>query len=818
MIIGNSKYKAGMELKNPANDARSMGLMLQSLGFDVLQHENLTLEGLKQAIIDFGRKLKGYDVGLFYYAGHGIQYHGHNYMIPIEANLENEDHVEIGCLPADRVLTFMELAQTKVNLIILDACRNNPFERSWSRSSGSSGLAMMDAPRGTLIAYATAPGSTASDGEGDNGLFTSAILRHIKDENLTIEQVFKRVRTEVEEKSNKRQSPWEATSLSGEDLYMAKGFSSIKKTSSIVRSESVNQADLQEAERLYQSGVQKFNSKLYNDALFDLGHSLELNPYSAETQYSMGRLHLELKMTDQALSDFTRTIALKPEMVIAYVWRGTVFYSMKKFQEAADDFEIASNLAPKGADYRHSWGMALFQIKNYNEAIDAFSQALELNPNHANSRYYRATSRYFQGMLKEADEDFDIVLKENPENKTALLYHALILAKTSPDKALDALSTVIEKSPEEPMPYVERGIIHFKSGDFQNATNDLNKAITLDNNSAKAIFWKGRLFFEATNWKDALYSMDAVLAVDSSFYEAFIWRGFIRVFESRLKPGEIFAEESDKKKKIAKESFDLGWADFEKALKMNNKDPEVFYRRGLVLLDAGKFDDAVRDFRQAVALKPDFTEAWMALGRVKFDQGFYSEASILLTKSMNLVPNNIQALYWRGECSLKLNFLQQAISDYSKALQINSGFTKALLKRGETYKLMGNSELAVADFTAALESPFTDKSSILQKRAEAYLMSGQAQLAIDDTDKSLIMLKNSQTKTNPLTEVKRISIKDLVSSDVAVAKQMAAGAYIQAQAYEQLGKKGYAIDLATRATNLDSENKTYRDYWLKIKD
>ena len=158
LIIGNSRYSAGMELKNPVNDARAMSETLAALGFDVLQFENLSLEGLKKAIAEFGKKLKGYDVGLFYYAGHGIQYHGHNYMIPVEANLEEEDHVEINCLKADHVLTYMGLAQSKVNLIILDSCRNNPFERSWSRSSSSSGLAMMDAPRGTLIAYATSPG------------------------------------------------------------------------------------------------------------------------------------------------------------------------------------------------------------------------------------------------------------------------------------------------------------------------------------------------------------------------------------------------------------------------------------------------------------------------------------------------------------------------------------------------------------------------------------------------------------------------------------------------------------------------------------
>ena len=218
LIIGNSKYPKGASLSNPVNDVRAISGALRSVGFDVMKHENLGQRAMKQAIDDFGKRLKNYGVGLFFYAGHGIQVKGNNYLMPSDAGPKSENQVEYDCIRADRVLAMMEEAGTTTNIVILDACRDNPFERSWSRSSSGHGLAFMNAPSGSLIAYATAPGKTASDGTGVNGLFTSALLQHIKKPGIKIEDVFKRVRATVEETSGGMQTPWESTSLKG-DFY-----------------------------------------------------------------------------------------------------------------------------------------------------------------------------------------------------------------------------------------------------------------------------------------------------------------------------------------------------------------------------------------------------------------------------------------------------------------------------------------------------------------------------------------------------------------------------------------------------------------------
>ncbi|MEO5599908.1 MAG: caspase family protein [Cyclobacteriaceae bacterium] len=163
-------------------------------------------------------ELEKYDVGLFYFAGHGVQVKGSNYLIPVDANLKNERTVEYDCVQVDRILSHMENAKTSVNVLILDACRNNPFERNWGRDLSQRGFAVMDAPKGSLIAYSTSPGKTASDGEGKNGLYTGELISEIKTVNLTVTQLFQKVRKAVMEKSKDTQVPWESTSLTA-DFY-----------------------------------------------------------------------------------------------------------------------------------------------------------------------------------------------------------------------------------------------------------------------------------------------------------------------------------------------------------------------------------------------------------------------------------------------------------------------------------------------------------------------------------------------------------------------------------------------------------------------
>jgi caspase domain-containing protein len=209
LVVGNGNYKAA-PLQNPVNDAHDMAEALRKLGFDVIYGADLSQDGMKRAIQDFRAKLGGGGIGLFYYAGHGSQIDGRNYLIPVDAAVANAQELIAKSVEVNSVLAQMEGAHNLVNLIILDACRNNPFV---GKRAASAGLASIRGTSGTLIAYATSPDSVARDGEGRNGLYTSELLNAIRSPGVRIEDVFMRVRIAVEAKSNREQTPWESSSL-----------------------------------------------------------------------------------------------------------------------------------------------------------------------------------------------------------------------------------------------------------------------------------------------------------------------------------------------------------------------------------------------------------------------------------------------------------------------------------------------------------------------------------------------------------------------------------------------------------------------------
>jgi len=217
LVIGNSNYDFSL-LSNPVNDATDMASTLQGLGFNVILKKNADLQSMEEALEDFGNRLKTGGVGLFFYAGHGVQVAGNNYLIPVGAKINKESDVKFKTVDANRVFAEMENANNGFNIVILDACRDNPFKSKFR--SISRGLAIVsDAPIGTFIAYSTGPGKVAADGEGRNSPYTSALLRYMKEPGLAIEDVFKNVRQRLNRETGGKQTPWEVSSLQGKFFF-----------------------------------------------------------------------------------------------------------------------------------------------------------------------------------------------------------------------------------------------------------------------------------------------------------------------------------------------------------------------------------------------------------------------------------------------------------------------------------------------------------------------------------------------------------------------------------------------------------------------
>ena len=223
LVVGNSNYSfetPSFVLKNPVNDARGVADALTRLGFFVRLYLDEDEKNFRQHLHDFSTELNKYDNCLVYFAGHAIQIEGVNYLAAIDTSFVDESSAKYSSIQLDLVLDYLRKCSCKVKIVILDACRNNPFA---ARGFNDSGLAPVKAPTGTLIAFSTSPGERASDvGFGNNSIYTGALLKHIAHENIPIEEMFKRVRTTVYSLSNKKQISWEHTSLIG-DFYFNSG-------------------------------------------------------------------------------------------------------------------------------------------------------------------------------------------------------------------------------------------------------------------------------------------------------------------------------------------------------------------------------------------------------------------------------------------------------------------------------------------------------------------------------------------------------------------------------------------------------------------
>jgi len=218
LVMGNANYKV-RPLKNTGNDADDVSRSLRSTGFEVIDLRDATLSQMRSAVRQFGDRLVNNDVGLVYYSGHGVEVKGRNYFIPVNADIQREDEIADQGLDVSLILEKMSTAGKGVNILIVDACRDDPFGRSFR--SSSRGLAQMDAPRGTIIAYATSPGKVASDGDPKerNSPYTKHLVKAMQSPNKPIEQVFKEVRRAVQDETKNQQTPWENTSLSGDFFF-----------------------------------------------------------------------------------------------------------------------------------------------------------------------------------------------------------------------------------------------------------------------------------------------------------------------------------------------------------------------------------------------------------------------------------------------------------------------------------------------------------------------------------------------------------------------------------------------------------------------
>lgn len=444
LVIGNGHYPSA-PLDNPENDARAMAESLKRAGFEVMLKLNSTQREMHEAVRHFGDRLVPQAVGLLFYAGHGVQVGGKNYLIPTDADIRREDEVPFQSVDVQQVLDKMESAKNRLNIVILDACRNNPFARV-SRSTRA-GLSQMEAPVGALIAFATAPGSVASDGAGKNGLYTQHLLANIEQPGLRIEEVFKRVRLGVRLDSDGRQIPWESTSLEGDFSFVA-GDENQANPQVPTLPHPPGVAQIVKAENAYKDLWNHHPERA--EAVF---RDLASSPHPEVVlmgREGLAEIMLSRGEVDGAIKAANAIIADAPNRAAAYLIRGRALALSGEAIRAEQEVSKAAG-ERTGADF--SW-------QKTNAYIAAGNAERSKNPQAAMQSYQKA-------------------VRESPDSVDALNNLAVALSETGDaKKALATLTKAQKLAPQDPVisglqSQIAKTVEQSQSGERQKYVNDM---------------------------------------------------------------------------------------------------------------------------------------------------------------------------------------------------------------------------------------------------------------------------------------------------------------------------------------------------------
>ena len=317
LVIGNSNYDSIAKLTNPVNDAKLIAKTLDSLDFEVILATDLDEDGFMKKIIEFRNKRKNYDVGFVYYAGHGIQIDGENYLLPVNENFDEEWKVKKYAINVNNVMDYLTASTDQVNILILDACRNNPWEGNF-RSLGESnngGLAKIPVPTGSLIAFSTDSGAVAADGDGENSMYSISLAKNMLLEDTSIDQLFRNVRTDVLRESKGMQRPIEWSQLTGQGFYF-------KKPSADLYIKNINKLIIN---KKFKEGLELSNISLF------------LYPENSKLLSKRGHLNTLIGNNSEAFDDYLKAIQIEPNESEAY-------FMQIYFEDALEDVGIIQHM------------------------------------------------------------------------------------------------------------------------------------------------------------------------------------------------------------------------------------------------------------------------------------------------------------------------------------------------------------------------------------------------------------------------------------------------------------------------------------------
>ena len=649
LVIGNANYVKG-ELQNPVNDARLISATLDSLQFEVIHKENIaTQREMLDAIREFGAKRPNYDIGFIYYAGHGIQVGGQNYLLPTSEIFQEENDVVDYGISVQKFLRAMSSSAENVNILVLDACRDNPFENQWrgTRSLKGYGLAKVPAPTGSLIAFSTNSGETAADGDDENSLYSATLAQELLRSNTSIEQVFKNVRTEVLKQTNGAQRPVEESQLTGGILILVpldytkiiqsaqqmlkedKYYEALEIITSVINDKNY----IRSGAYMVRSDVYKKLGK-YESSLWDIDRYIDLNrenDYSFTTSKGLitkellidagylrrGSLNHFFGHYRDAISDYSYIIensTSEENIMTSFQQRGILYqeiasryYNTPEYYREKEYLELAIKDYKRvvsgryEADAYNNMASAYSDMGQYNLAIDAIEKAIEIRPGHHTYMMNRANK-----------------LANIGENK----------------KALKQYNAVIDIMPEDAHAYYNRGYLYFKMNQYENALEDYE------------------MVEKMTNERDLLKKL-------------FFYRS------------KIFLERGD----------DLeAYLDLSKALEIDVEDHLAYKNRSLALMGLGRYEDAVSDLSKALDIAPYYIELYTVIGDCYLEIGDLDKAIISYEKAiLDDIEKDIPPSF---ALENENDVLDRLVSFYKEASRLNEvvSFISRLDEERDRYK------------------------------------------------------------------------------------------------------------------------------------
>jgi tetratricopeptide (TPR) repeat protein len=486
LVIGNADYTGISKLRNPVNDANSVATALTSLGFSVEKVLNGNLDRMETAADSFRRRLGGSrnTYGFFFYAGHGVQAGGDNYLIPVDAaNIQSENHLRQRAVSVQTLLDNMNDAGNELNIIVLDACRDNPF--GWARS-GSRGLSMVHAPAGSIVMYATSAGSVADDGTGSNGLFTGQLLNNLKTPGLSVRDLFDKTGEDVLRVSGGRQHP----ELSVRFFGASSAYLGTRPTPNTPPPGVQPPTPSAAAKAAYDRGVEYFDKESYIEAIAEFDQAIRLDPNYAEAYAYRARSYnsnSSKRDLNQGLSDANKAIQLNPRLGIGYFARAYVYSEKNDYDRAIADYTEAIRLNPNFAPAYNNRGIRYSEKNDNDRAIADFTEAIRINPNYSTAYISRGNAFYDKKDYDRAIADYTEAIRINPNYSNA---------------------------------YNNRGDAYYNKKEYDRAIADYNEAIRLNPNSAGYYNNRGNAFYDKKDYDKAIADYEAALRIDPNYTKA----------------------------------------------------------------------------------------------------------------------------------------------------------------------------------------------------------------------------------------------------------------------------------------------------------